>query len=91
VRLGGEYLFVLEHNLIPLRFGLFYDPEPSDKHPEDFYGISFGTGIMLGNVVLDCAYIYRWGEDVEGDVLGIPKTKADVEQHRFFISMIYHF
>ena len=61
------------------------------KNPEDYYGISAGTGIILGNIVLDCAYIYRWGHDVQGDVLGIPQTDADVDQHTLFASVIYHF
>ncbi len=91
LRLGCEYLFILEKTIVPLRFGVFYDPEPSEKNPEDYYGVSVGTGIMLGNVVLDCAYIYRWGRDVQGDVVGIPKTKADVDQHSLYVSMIYHF
>ena len=91
VRLGCEYLFVLEKTIVPLRFGVFYDPEPSEKHPDDYFGISVGTGIMIGDIVLDCAYVYRWGRDVKGDVLPIPNTKADVDQHKIFVSMIYHF
>lgn len=91
VRIGCEYLFILEKTIVPLRLGAFYDPEPSEKIPEDYFGISVGTGIMLGNVVLDCAYVFRWGRDVKGDTLGIPQTKADVDQHSLFISMIYHF
>ncbi|MCP4714723.1 MAG: hypothetical protein GY868_06360 [Deltaproteobacteria bacterium] len=91
IRIGCEYLLVLEKTLVPLRFGAFYDPEPSEKHPEDFFGITLGTGAMLGNVIIDCAYIYRWGRDVNGAVIGIPSTKADVDQHELFISMIYHF
>jgi long-subunit fatty acid transport protein len=91
VRLGCEYLFVLEKTIVPLRFGVFYDPEPSEKHPDDYFGISVGTGIMIGDIVLDCAYVYRWGRDVKGDVLPIPNTKADVDQHKLFVSVIYHF
>jgi long-subunit fatty acid transport protein len=88
VRAGGEYLFILERTLVPVRFGLFYDPEPSTGHPKDYYGVSAGTGIMLGNVVLDCCYIYRWAEGVKSEV---PNAARDDQQHTFLASMIVHF
>jgi len=93
VRIGGEYLWVLEKTIIPLRMGVFYDPEPSTKHNDDFYGISLGTGISIGPAVLDCAYIYRFGRDVRGDILarGQGKPTFDVDEHSLYVSMIYHF
>ncbi len=91
VRAGCEYLFVLEKTIIPLRCGVFYDPEPAAKSPDDFYGFSLGTGISLGPVVLDCAYIYRWGRNVKGNQIEVQGTKADIKQHNIYVSMIYHF
>jgi len=91
IRTGMEYLFILEKTIIPLRFGLFYDPRASHKHPHTFWGFSVGSGYMIGNLVIDYAYQFRTGKDVEGGVLGIPNTKADVDQHTFLLSMIYHF
>ena len=91
VRIGGEYLWVLEKTIIPFRFGLFYDPEPSEKNPDDFFGISFGTGIMIRDVLIDCAYVYRWARNVKADMLPLQQTQADLDQHKFVISMIYHF
>ena len=91
VRAGCEYLFVLEKTIIPLRCGVFYDPEPAAKSPDDFYGFSLGTGISLGPVVLDCAYIYRWGRSVKGSQIGEQGTKLDIKQHNIYVSMIYHF
>ena len=44
VRTGFEYLVFREKTVIPLRAGLFYDPQPSEKHPDDFFGFSLGTG-----------------------------------------------
>ncbi|MEI6127468.1 MAG: outer membrane protein transport protein, partial [Pseudomonadota bacterium] len=89
VRAGGEYLFVFEKTIIPLRFGVFYDPEPATGHPDDFYGFSMGTGVSLGPVVLDCAYVYRFGRDVRGDMLAREKGKPtfDVDDHSIYISM----
>ena len=92
-RLGGEYLLMLEKTIIPLRAGLFYDPQPSQKHPDDFFGFSLGSGVMLGNyVLLDWAYQMRYGHNVSGGSLGgIADAKADVIQHKLMVSMIYHF
>jgi long-subunit fatty acid transport protein len=93
LRLGGEYLLMLEKTIIPLRTGLFYDPQPSQKHPDDFFGFSLGSGVMLGNhVLLDWAYQMRYGHNVNGGSLGgIADAKADVIQHKLMVSMIYHF
>lgn len=91
VRLGAEYLIICQNTVIPLRCGLFYDPEPSEKSPEDFYGFTLGTGISIGDLIVDFAYQFRYGDDVEGEVLDIPSTKADVTQNLLLLSAIYHF
>lgn len=93
LRLGGEYLLMLEKTIIPLRAGLFYDPQPSQKHPDDFFGFSLGSGIMFGkHILLDWAYQMRYGHNVCGASLGgISDAKADIIQHKMMISMIYHF
>jgi len=37
-----EYLFIGNTAVFPVRAGLFYDPEPAEKSPDDFYGFSYG-------------------------------------------------
>ena len=91
VRLGAEYLFIFTKTVIPLRCGLFYDPEPSEKNPDDFWGGSVGTGISIGDLIFDCAYQFRYGDDVGGGVRGISSTSVEVTQHLLLISFIYHF
>ena len=91
VRLGAEYLFVFTETVVPLRWGLFYDPEPSENNPEYFWGCSIGTGISIGDLIFDCAYQFRYGDDVGGDVYGLPSTSVDVIQHLLMVSFIYHF
>jgi long-subunit fatty acid transport protein len=93
LRLGGEYLLMLEKTIIPLRAGVFYDPQPSQKHPDDFIGFSLGSGVMIGkHMLIDWAYQVRYGHNVSGGSLGgIADAKADVIQHRMILSMIYHF
>jgi long-subunit fatty acid transport protein len=92
VRLGGEYLFIMadKNMVIPVRAGIFYDPEPTEGSPEDFYGVSLGSGIAYKKVVFDMAYQFRWGNDVDTGNL-IDSSKADITQHTLLLSMIYHF
>ena len=91
VRLGAEYLIILTNTVIPLRGGLFYDPEPGQNRQNDFWGFSLGTGLSIGDLILDIAYQFRIGKGVNGDVLDIPKTDANIYQHMFYASAIYHF
>ncbi|MDY6864287.1 MAG: outer membrane protein transport protein [Thermodesulfobacteriota bacterium] len=87
--IGMEYLFILEKTIIPLRLGVFYDPEPSHKDPDDFWGVSAGSGLMFYNrIIIDFAYIFRTGKDVKKDVAGFD---MDIDQHKFMLSVIYHF
>ncbi len=90
VHLGAEYLFIGEKTIIPARAGIFYDPEPSEEgSPEDFFGVSLGTGYIIGDVVIDAAYQYRWGTNADNK--GIPDTEVDVDQHTFYMSVLYYF
>jgi long-subunit fatty acid transport protein len=91
VRLGGEYLIIGEKTIVPIRAGLFYDPEPSEKNPEDFWGISFGTGIAYKKIVYDVAYQYRFGRNVRTTTVGNEPSHQDVDQHSVYMSVIYHF
>ena len=76
-----------------MRGGIFYDPQPSEKNPDDFWGFSLGSGISIGDLIFDCAYQFRYGNDVDvkNDAFDLPSTKADITQHLFLVSFIYHF
>lgn len=93
VRVGAEYLFVFEKTVIPLRAGWFYDPAPSSNIEDKYYGVSIGSGISLGPLVLDAAYQYRFGNRVGKDVFGteLKRTDANVGQHMLLFSAIWHF
>lgn len=93
VRLGAEYLFIFEKTVVPLRAGWFYDPSPASNQPDKYYGLSIGTGISLGKLILDAAYQYRFGNQVGKDVFGaeLNRTSANVNQHTLLFSAIYHF
>jgi long-subunit fatty acid transport protein len=91
IRLGGEYLFIREKYAIPVRGGVFYDPEPTADSPDDFYGFSLGSGIAYKSIVFDIAYKYRWGDNVRKVRLGQEEVFQDVKQHTVHTSLIYHF
>ncbi len=90
VRMGTEYLFIRDKYVIPMRLGLFYDPEPATDHIDDFYGFSLGTGISFGNIALDTSYRFRTGDDATGDLQDIEDSSVDVEQHVLMVSMIMY-
>ena len=91
VRLGGEYLFIGNTAVFPVRAGLFYDPEPAEKSPDDFYGFSVGTGVAYKRIVYDIAYQYRFGRGVRTTTVGNEDSSQDVDQHTVYMSLIYHF
>jgi long-chain fatty acid transport protein len=90
-RLGCEYLFIREKTIIPLRAGIFYDPEPASEQPDDFFGFGIGSGIAYKSIIFDLAYQYRFAEDVRNSVVGSGKADQDVQQHTLYMSIIYHF
>jgi len=91
VRVGGEYLIIGESVVIPLRAGVFYDPEPAEGSPDNFYGFSIGSGITYKNIVYDIAYQYRFGSDVRSTTVGNADSSQNVKQHMIYMSIIYHF
>lgn len=91
VRLGGEYLFIGDRAIIPLRAGIFYDPEPAPDHPDDFWGVSIGSGIVYKQVAFDLAYRFRFAEDVRTATVGTGEASQDVQRHTLYLSVIYHF
>jgi long-subunit fatty acid transport protein len=85
VRLGAEYLWIRPRLVIPVRGGLFYDPEPGDGGTDHFFGCSVGSGIAWGPWIFDVAYTFRAGT-IESEA-----TDTDVYQHNLLASIIYHF
>jgi hypothetical protein len=91
VRIGAEYLFITPKYVVPLRGGIFYDPAPAVGSPDDFYGISLGSGIAYKSIVFDIAYQYRFGNDVGTFILEDLDFSQDVQEHTVYMSLIYHF
>ena len=91
VRLGGEYLIIRDNMVFPVRAGLFYDPEPAEGSPDDFWGATVGGGIAYKRFVYDLAYQYRFGRDVRTVNVGGDDSDQDVDQHTVYMSLIVHF
>jgi hypothetical protein len=91
VRLGAEYIIENTRRRIPIRVGAFYDPEPAGGRPDDFYGISFGSGIIYNDLFsLDFAYQFRFGRKRNAEVLQYKDISGEVSQHFFYASVIYY-
>jgi long-subunit fatty acid transport protein len=92
VRIGGEYLFISQKRnlVVPLRGGVFYDPEPSEDEVRDFFGVAVGSGIAYKRFIFDVAYQLRWSDDVDTGNL-IASSSADITQHLVLASVIIHF
>lgn len=95
-RLGAEYLCVLKRTEIPLRGGIRWEQRPAVGEPDEYWGLSLGSGISLGKepgrLILDVAYTYSWGDHVLGTL--VPDQEGlgtDVNRHDLHLSCIWHF
>jgi len=90
VRLGTEYLIMRGKNVIPLRAGVFYDPQPKTGGHDDFYGFSAGSGYTWENYSFDLAYQFRHGHNVSSDI-PMDDITTDITEHNVLASVIYRF
>ncbi len=93
VRFGMEYLFVNpeSHYVIPLRAGVFYDPVPAQASPDDYYGLSLGSGFSMERYAFDIACQYKFGNDVGNSFTQIFSQDQDVEEYTMYSSFIIYF
>lgn len=97
LRTGTEYLWVLKRTEIPLRAGCSWEQRPAIGQPDQYWGLTLGTGISLGKgpnkVIIDIAYMYTWANDVMGSLVPGRQDSlgSDVQRHDVYLSCIYHF
>lgn len=87
IRLGVEYVLIRGRVKLPFRLGYFSDRQSfraADGDPPRFDGLTAGTGVLAGPVLLDFAYIYESGEYSAGESL-----RTHITIHRLFASLIY--
>jgi len=98
VRLGVEYIVVRQRVKWPLRAGFFLDRQLFQTLDETtglrsqvptYKGFTAGTGLIIGPVLLDVAYIHQWGNYRDGDLDSDLLEDNSVRSNRFLVSLIY--
>lgn len=102
--LGAEYLVVREKFVIPIRFGIAYEPQggmdPTLKSPVNYTTLAIGTGYNTNRFKLDAAIqyrraSYRTGQFIEPTgMLRVPRSpdafgNVKSEEWRVNLSAIY--
>ena len=90
-RFGAEYLFIQPKYTIPLRAGIFYDPAPAPKSPDNYFGFSLGSGIGVGRFIFDAAYACRFGRNVGKWADPGANMAQNITEHSLYTSLIIHF
>ena len=92
IRLGAEYLFINDKTVIPLRAGLFYDPQPGFKKVDNYYGFSLGSGYTYQKYSFDIAYQLRKGNNISApEIVADGTVTSTTLQHTVLTSFIYRF
>jgi hypothetical protein len=101
IRAGVEWVLIKGRLKVPLRGGYFNDrqitPAPGGE-PVRFNGVTAGTGIILGALQLDLAWVYEFGEYFVAAETTAADTAAAAEPiryalttNRIYASIIYRF
>jgi hypothetical protein len=104
IRAGVEWVLIKGRLKVPLRAGYFNDrqiiPISGGDAPR-FNGVSVGTGVILGSLLLDVAYVYEFGKyfvatEAAGGDFDLPPTpqppiQNSLRTNRFYASVIYRF
>lgn len=90
LRAGLEYVILKRRFKWPLRVGAFTDrqyfSDTAGRAPR-FRGLTVGTGVIVGPVMLDAAYVHEWGEYATSSDEGTFNTS--VRSRRLLLSAIY--
>jgi long-subunit fatty acid transport protein len=96
-RVGVEYVVVRDSLKLPLRIGYFSDRQffkPIGGDAPRFNGFTAGTGLVLGPLLLDLAYVVETGSysDLnQPDEGPASVTRNSVTLHRALVSVIYRY
>jgi len=96
IRAGVEWVLIKGQVRIPLRFGYFNDrqiaPTAGGAGPIRFNGLTAGTGLILGAMQLDFAWVYEFGEYfVASEATQQVPIRNALTTNRVYASIIYRF
>lgn len=97
IRAGVEWVLIKGRVKVPLRAGYFNDRQiapalGSGGESIRFNGLTAGTGVILGSMQLDLAWVYQFGEyfvTAEGGTQ--PPLRYALTTNRVYASVIYRF
>jgi len=97
IRTGVEWVLIAGRLKVPLRGGYFNDkqitPSPGGGAVR-FNGVTAGTGLILGSLQLDFAWVYEFGEYFvasESSEAGVNQVRFALTTNRLYASIIYRF
>jgi long-subunit fatty acid transport protein len=80
VNAGAERLFVGESHVVPLRFGVAWEPQgarsPYTRDPVNYVMLAAGTGYNTNSLKLDAAFQYRWTAFQDGTSFGLAQSST---------------
>jgi hypothetical protein len=98
---GAERLFPGEGFVVPLRFGVAWEPQggrsPYTRDPVDFLMLAVGTGYNTNSLKFDAAFHFRWTHFRDGGEFGLTEGEPvlpsavgerDVKEWRLKLSLI---
>jgi hypothetical protein len=96
IRAGVEWVLIKGQVRIPLRVGYFNDrqiaPAPGGGGAIRFNGLTAGTGLILGAMQLDFAWVYEFGEYfVASEATNRVPIRNALTTNRVYASIIYRF
>ena len=96
IRAGAEWVLITGRLKIPLRAGYFNDrqiaPAPGGPDAVRFNGLTAGTGLILGAMQLDLAWVYEFGEYfVATETSDQAPRRYALTTNRVYASIIYRF
>jgi hypothetical protein len=90
IRAGIERVLFLRRVKLVLRTGVFGDRQyfsQRDGSAPRTAGVTFGSGLIVGPILVDAAYVYESAGYPSYD--GGALTHVDVRSHRVYVSLIY--
>jgi long-subunit fatty acid transport protein len=82
INMGAEHVFTAEGFLVPLRFGVAWEPQgarsPYTLDAVTYRLLAVGTGYNTNSLKFDAAFQYRWGKYRSGADFGVTRSTPEL-------------